>query len=211
MSYAVVDRENLVFLPFRHDKLEVVCNLCWIEANHLRLHIFDVYAQGALKLLTDMELLILYKNTTGLDKAPRFGDSLRRICVELAQRIPHTVVEAHRLHMQAEALGDDHSGRYRYDPKGFRAIQEGDLFSHEPVRIPPAPNENQIANQPIAAAPARPLAALVLPALANTTASPANSTSASAAPKTPWDTKPATAAKVAWPSDAQILAPWLKK
>ncbi len=211
MSYAVVNRETCTFLPIKHHQLDVVCNMCWIEANHLGLHIFNTYDKNALKMLTDLELLLLYKNTTGQDKAPRFGEPLRKLCVELSQRVPDLQVEAHRVHMQAESIPSDHSELYKYNPKGTTPIKVDSLFKHDPILVPRAENEKLVADSPIADAPVRPAASR--PAWPATPPAPGAQSAAvgQGGPVAPWQKAPPPAAKVAGPSDTQIIAPWLKK
>ena len=212
--YCVLDRKRLAFLPLKHWRLDVVCDLVELEASNEYVHIFSPYEPNSLKVLADWELISLYKNTTGKDKIPTYGEPLRRICVEFAQRIPETSVAPHLLAAQVNGLPQLRTRAYKYKAASTVAIECAMGERINVLQFDPAPNELELGRLPIAKAPARPAGAFALPGVP-----PTGPTYAIAAggPAKPWEqaAKAAAPAPTAQPTapvtnNPQIVAPWLK-
>lgn len=205
--YAVIDRASLKFLNLKHNRLDVITDLVWLECTSEHVHIFDVYAPAALSLLTDMEMMMLYKNATGEPKAPRLGNALRMLLLELASRIPErNIPTPHILRLQADKVGEDSSERFIYNPSGMTALPQTGLFNPE-VTISRAENETLTATQPLVrpAQAARPVVATQTPNVAGTLVA------AGTGLVQPWLTAPAKPAVAAGASNPDIVSPWLKK
>lgn len=144
--HVVIDRKTLRFLPIKHEDTRVVGDLVWIEAPQAHAHIVPL-GYNFLNDYTDLELMLLYKNTTG-EKASRVGDQMRGVLAEIAERIPVRVVDVFRLSRQAELVPEKTGRRYLYDPKNFKPQQVDDLFVLDPVLLPRSENESLIAVRP---------------------------------------------------------------
>ncbi|QDB70838.1 hypothetical protein [Pseudomonas virus PBPA162] len=188
--YIVIDREDCVFLPIKHHSLQAVCNLTWLEASHAHhTHIMDLYDHNSLRGFTDMELFLLYKNTTGLERPPRMGDALRNILLHMAQAIPETEINIGKLIVQCDGVTEEQvlESSWRYDHTGYRAQVQESLFKLEPVRMAPLADE-------VAAAKARPVRQAAPKPVPAPTPAPAPQAAPTAAPgpiPAPWGRTPA--------------------
>lgn len=215
--YCVIDRDALVFMPIKHTRLDVVTNLVWLQATCEGVHIFDIYARAALASFTDMELMILYKNTTGELKAPRIGQPLRNILLELAERIEPQLVQVARLEMQAAAITEADSGKYLYNPDALKPSPMPDTFVPPKVVMARSENESLVASQPRVRPAKSAVPAPPPPPLVTTPAQPPAPPPAAAATSAPC-TKPAPATQAPAPppppapkGHPDIISPWLKK
>ena len=141
--HVVIDKAKMRFLPIKHEDHRVIGDLIWIEAPHEHVHAAPI-DHNFLAGFTDLELMLLYKNTTG-QPAMRVGDQMRNILMELAERIPVRVVNKFELDRQASLMPIHRSKRYLYAPGQFTAEEKQELFSLEPVTLLKAPDEAVIA------------------------------------------------------------------
>lgn len=189
--YVAVDMQALRFLPVGHTDFNVLANLVWLEHPvEDEIWMFDIYDHSAFKGFSAYQQSKLYCNTTGADKAPRFGEPLCRLLVELAQRVPcSSDVQPVRLNMQCEKVSEEDSGSYLYDPTGYKPVRKPDLWARQPVTLPASPNEAAIA---AAARPARPPKATPAPVQAQQANAQPSPTPAATSPIVqPWLAKPA--------------------
>lgn len=209
--YVAVDMKAMQFLPVGHPDVNVLTNLIWLQVDtEDEIWMFDIYDRNAFSSFTPYQMSKLYCNTVGVDKAPRFGEPLARILLELATRIPNSLdVQAVRLNMQCEKVDEQDSGMYLYDPTGYRPIRKPDLWEkHAPVRVPASENELAIA---AAHRLARPLAPKAQPVQGQPASAPA--AGATGALAQPWLAKPQPVAAAApKPAVTQgAVAPGIKK
>lgn len=113
MSYISVDRDRMVFLH-KHEALDVVCNLNWIETRHAPVYIFCADDMGGYNHMTDMELKMLYRNTTGFDHNIENREALLQILYDLAHRLPANDVHVFELDAQARKIDRDDENFYMY-------------------------------------------------------------------------------------------------
>lgn len=184
----VIDREELVFLPIKHPDLYVCANLAWIECYPGQPYAITTLDEGFLKGFTDLEIMILYKHTTG-QNAANYGQRLRNVLLEIADRIPERVVNAFELEMQASKVPEQRSERYLYNPGQMKPMIQDSLFKLEHVKLNKAPNEMDYALKP----PVRPAAPPLRPPAP--TPAPGPGAARTAAPSAP---RQANVAGVVW-------------
>ena len=159
--YVSIDRENLRFLH-KHEDVHVVCNLVHIEAPHVAISIEPYDTRHFLSNWTDMEMTMLYRNTTGVDHTGRHGEALRALLAELAERLPVSDVNKFELDRQAAYIAEDNSEPMRYVKGATRPGVAAELF---PLTAPKNENEDAVI-------PVRKLYAPQRPAQAKTSARP---------------------------------------
>lgn len=209
--YCVIDRDALLFLPIKHQRVDVVCDLVWLQVTSEAVHIFDIYAPGALTSLTDMELMMLYRNTTGEPKPPRMGQALRNILLEMCDRIEPQVVQAARLAMQADKVTDGDTGKYVYNPDALVPSIKAEGFTELHVKMPRSDNETLIATQ-VRVRPAKAITPAAPPVIATQAASsPAPVAAEAPGVATPWNRGTVAQEPPATPPSGGIISPWLKK
>ena len=175
----VIDTQALVFLPIKHPDLFVCANLAWIECYPGQHYLITPMDKGFLTGLTDLERMILYKNTTG-EIAKHYASKLVSVLLELAHRIPVREVNAAEVDIQAAFVPELRSERYIYNPGSkFPAIQP-ELFKLPPLKMAKASNENEIAAAPPQVAACAPIR---LPATAPAPTHGAAPVGAAAAPR----------------------------
>lgn len=154
----VIDTEKLVFLPIKHPDLYVCANLAWIECYPNQHYLITTLDSSFLTGLTELERMILYKHTTG-ETAKFVGSKLVNVLLEIADRIPVRECNPYEVDLQASQVPELRGERYLYNPGSKSPARQPDLFKLEPLQLPKAPNENEIATapqQPRAVAPIRP-------------------------------------------------------
>jgi len=163
----VYDNEKLVFLPIKHPQLDVCANLAWIECYPGQAYGITSLDASFLVGLTDLEIMILYKHTTG--ESPVFhGQRLKNILLEIAHRIPVRECNEAEVDRQAAQVPDLRSERYLYNPGQPKPAIQGNLFTLTGLKFPKRPNEKEIA----AAAPH--YAPTTLPRVPATTLAPSS-------------------------------------
>lgn len=148
----VIDRDRMVFLPIKHPDLNVVTNLAFVEcAGYQAIHVMALdhtFAKG----LTDLEKMMLYKNTTG-QTCLRAGQGLVNVLMELAERIPEREVNAVELEVIAMSLPELRSERYTYIQGMKTAMRQSDIFLLDGVKVPKSDTESAIAVRAAVQAP----------------------------------------------------------
>jgi hypothetical protein len=172
--YVAVDMKALRFLPVGHPDVNALTNLVWLEQPvEDEIWMFDIYDHSAFNGFTAYQQSKLYCNTTGAEKAPRFGEPLCRLLVELAQRVPCSDVQPVRLNMQCEKVTEEEAGTYLYDPTGYRPVRKPDLWGRPVVSLAPAQNEAAIVAAGRPARPPKAVPAPVQPQVASVAPTPA--------------------------------------
>lgn len=142
--YVSIDRDNMRFLH-KHEDHRVVAELAHIEAPHVSLLVTPYDHSSFLRDFTDMELKMLYRNTTGVDHTGFNGDALRAIIQELADRLPVSDVVKSEVEHQASLLQDGDHDRYKYVKGSNRPARQNDLFEPTPLTATRNDNEEVIA------------------------------------------------------------------
>lgn len=161
IMYVSIDRENLKFLH-KHEDVHVVCNLVHIEAPNVPICVTH-YSGHFLSDFTDMELKMLYRNTTSSDHTSHSGNALRAVLADPADRLPVSDVNKFELDRQAASIPEDNGEPLKYVKGATRPGKVAELF---PLTAPKNPDEDKLA----ASASVRPLQR---PASAAPTAAPA--------------------------------------
>lgn len=138
--YVSIDLKGLRFMH-KAPSFKTVAHLCYIEARHVPYSIEPIDAKSWLGDLTDMEMKMLYRNTTG-NEIHYLGSYLRAILCEIAYRLPETEVNAYEAERQAACLTDESEAGYEYVGGSFTPALNGYLV--DPLRAPTAPNEPEI-------------------------------------------------------------------
>lgn len=173
--YITIDLQNLIFMHKVVD-YKTACNLCFIEARHVPYAIEPLSAKSWLSNLTDMEMKMLYRNTTGKE-IHYLGSFLRAILCELAYRLPETEVVAFEAERQAAMLNEDSPHGYEYVSGAYTPALNG--YTIEALTGTPAPNEPEIGARGAPYYPAR--TAPLVSASSGTRAQGATSTGAARA------------------------------
>lgn len=207
--YIAVDMHALRFLPVGHANVNVLTNLVWLEYPvEDELWLFDAHSPSAFNSMTPYQQSKLYCNTVGADKAPRFGEPLCKLLVDLASRIPvRTDIQTARLEMQCGKVPEGQEGNYLYDATGYSPVRKPDLWAPQPVTLPEAGDIAAVIAAP-RAAPPKPAPVVVPPA--NVAVAQAGAAPAGAKP---WEAAPVAAAPAPKPKvilDPAIKKPWEK-
>lgn len=125
--YVSVDMDKMRFLH-KHEDFMVVSDLAWIENPTGALEITPVDNFGFLKHNTELELHLLYKNTTGEENVPRYGQELRSVIFELMEKIPVSDVVPREVRAQAEFLVNEDHENYHYVKGAYKPAQLTTLF-----------------------------------------------------------------------------------
>lgn len=141
--YILIDLEKMLLLH-KHDDLDVICNLAWIECQNVSYCIFPLDDATGFRNFTFMELRLLYKNVTGREspnKWPRLN--LIQILFDLCIRLPECDVVGFEVELQAEYVQEFSPLKWRYI-KGARRPGEGkELFEFTSKLV--SPSEEQEA------------------------------------------------------------------
>jgi hypothetical protein len=124
--YILIDRENLTFVH-KHLDHTVVSMLATIEVSHVATCIMPI-EEKAFSGLTDLELRLLHKHTTGKKLEGIFLPKLIKELVEVALALPESDVIPFEVRQQAQKISPNDSGFYRYVKGSFSATRLQDLF-----------------------------------------------------------------------------------
>lgn len=157
--YILIDREQMAF-RHKHPEHAVVSGLATIEVSHCSVCIFPIDDNGrGFQEFTDLELKLLYQNTTG-HKFEGFSRlHLIEMVLDAARRLPVTRAKALEVQQQATKIAFTDEGFYRYVYGSYTASKEEDLF--EPpalVVLPGAVLDVAVQVQAAPQARAKPLA-----------------------------------------------------
>jgi len=134
--YVTIDRENLRFLRKNEDVL-LLSNLAWIETPHIGISIQPCDTVSFLRDFTDLELKLLYRNTTGEEQS-FYGDALRAVLMELVQRMDEFKGNKAEVERQASLIPVDNNEPYLYIAGASRPAKQADLFElpyHKQARL----------------------------------------------------------------------------
>lgn len=110
--YVSIDLQKLQFVH-KAAVQKVVANLAWIEMHGQAYAIDSPGARSWLGYMTDMEMVMLYRNTTGLETGYR-GQYLRGILSELAERMDENEVDGFEAEVQAAQIPEGDPADYEY-------------------------------------------------------------------------------------------------
>lgn len=155
--YVLVDRESMVF-RHAHPDHTVLSQLAHIEVAHVATYIFPVDEVRDFLSFTDLEMKLLYQNTTGQKYEGYSRSHLNDLVLEAARRLPVSDVKPFEVQQQANKIPMDDSGFYRYAKGAFKAARLQELFTPEALTVTPG----SVAQQP-APGPDRTSAAATVP------------------------------------------------
>lgn len=131
--FVSIDLENLVFLH-KHTVQVCVSNLADIEAPHVSVSVIPLDNSTCFAGLTDLELLKLYRNTTGSKSGGFYRPGLELLCFQAAKDIPITTASAFEVDIQRRAIPEDDEDRYRYVAGAMRPERVNELFPMNVLR-----------------------------------------------------------------------------
>ncbi len=112
----------------KHPHFETVANLDAIAGEFTSMGPPD--CQALYNELTDQEMTLLYRNTTGQEQIPYVGDALRMVLMRLAELFPVTDADPLEAHQQAEHVERMHPKGVPED-RGYTYVRGSTL----PLRI----------------------------------------------------------------------------
>lgn len=136
--YVAIDREGMGFL-WAHPSYEVLLDLAHLEAD-TAVHVVSLENARYYEPFcgfTDLELKLLYENTTGEKYVGFNRKALCGVVCGLAMRLPQVTVNVAELRAQAETVTDEYSGLYKYLPgsREPKLVEDG-LFGVPAKRLP---------------------------------------------------------------------------
>lgn len=132
--YVIIDRDNMRFHD-RHEDHVALSYLADIELAFVSVFIVPCDEPVDFIQLSDLELRMLYKHTTGADYINAYRPTLLAVCVALAQQLPaREHLNRFHLELQSRAVQGDKVGRYLYVPGASAPQRKPDLFEPEPLR-----------------------------------------------------------------------------
>lgn len=124
--YILINRETLHLLH-KHDDMEVLCNLAWLEVQEYG-HVIGPCRHETFRGLTDMELKMLYRNITG-DEVGELGRyALIELLCGIAKNMPATEVNPADLEVQASAIVEGCKGCFKYVLGASKPALRQELF-----------------------------------------------------------------------------------
>ncbi len=99
--YLSIDLTNMRF-RHKHEDMEVVCNLAFIELNCRAYYVFPMHDTKVLNDFTNTELNLLYKNTTGREPSTENRLHLKKFILDLMEFIPETNALSYEVEEQAK-------------------------------------------------------------------------------------------------------------
>lgn len=131
--YVLLDRENLVF-RHKHADHSVISALATIEVSHVAVCILPI-DEKSFSRLTDLELRLLHKHTTGKKLEGIFLPKLLKELVDVALALPDSEVVAFEVKQQAAKISMGDSGFYRYVKGSNVATRLQDLFTPPAITV----------------------------------------------------------------------------
>ena len=136
--YVAVDREEMKFV-YKHTDLNVVINLMWIEYPRqnleAELHAFGLSDAAGLNDFTDLELKMLYRNTTGGDHSDCIArNAMLQIVYDLAEALPANDVNPFEVECQAAAIKEEDLYNYRFAGGSTTPAKVNDLYDIPPLK-----------------------------------------------------------------------------
>lgn len=125
--YMLLDRENMKF-RHKHPDLFTIANLAWIEDRNMTYSIFPADDAIEFGRYTDMELKMLYRNTTGKDITTTDRQAIKQILFDIVRRIPATPANPYEADVQAAFILDEDENHYQYVKGAKRPAMTANLF-----------------------------------------------------------------------------------
>jgi hypothetical protein len=143
--YVTIDRDNMRFFA-KHPDHTALSLLADIELAFVSVLIVPCDEPSDFMQLTDLELRLLFKHTTGADHSNAYRPSLLAACVALAQQLPERRgLNCFHLELQSNAIQGDKVGRYLYVPGASKPQRKADLFEPEPLTCQQGWSAEQLA------------------------------------------------------------------
>lgn len=113
--FVCIDMDKLVFLHKHHDH-DTISGLAFLEAPDRSTMIENSEREGWFNQLSQLDMQILYKNTTGFDMAYKWEDVQRSMMAKLVSRLDPTLALPEEVAAQVAAVEADlHNGiPYKY-------------------------------------------------------------------------------------------------
>jgi hypothetical protein len=148
--YVLIDRENMVF-RHKHPEHAVVSDLATIEVAHCAVTILPILDNGiGFFDFTDLELKLLYQNTTGLKFTGFSRLHLLELTLATARCLPVSDVKPLEVRQQAMKIKFEDSGFYRYTRGAYTAKRQEDLFEPTALVVLPRAIPDAVIAGPVA-------------------------------------------------------------
>lgn len=154
--YILIDREKCCFVHL-HNDMHALILLSRIELVHTRSYILPIDDLAVCMDLTDLEMKLLYRNTTGEDYSGASRKHLNKLVYEAALELPYSDVSMVEIERQSDSIADSDVGFYRYVKGSNTPARLQELFEQEPLTIhtphkcaKPAKNTHTSAPKPTA-------------------------------------------------------------
>jgi hypothetical protein len=181
MITVLIDRTNMAFLA-KHEDRRALAFLGFLEYPHLAQAQMPCEMPSDFNMLSDLELRLLFKHTTGHDHSNAQRRSLLTSCVALAQQLPLTTgLNVFELEVQANSIAPGDEERYRYVPGASRPMLVTELFEVQPLRCEQRWTPEQLAEL----SKKGPAQAAIAPAAATVPSAPRSPAARPAAPSAP--------------------------
>lgn len=180
--YILIDADKMRFLR-KHQDAFALSNLVYIECNDCATKIVACDEPLDFDGFTDLELKLLYKNTTGEEYKGFARDPMLCIVHELTTRMSEFVADKYQLALQAAYISEDDDSGYQFVPGAVKPAPVADLFEYTVLRVRRNPVSEQLALiTPLKRSKTLPA---LFPPLAPSTPRPAAVRSASTPPSAP--------------------------
>lgn len=182
--YISIDRTNMRFVH-KCDNHRTASLLAFIELPDVSVVITPFEPAYLFEDFTQLELELLYRNTTGVDHSASRAHELQAVVSELAARLPVTEAVEWQVKLQADSLPECHSVPYQYVLGATKPALSSGLWSPVTLNAPKSETEQTIANaaRPRVKAPAVQPPAVAPRVPAQRTARPAGAQRAVIAPR----------------------------
>lgn len=148
MMHVLIDKERCMFLA-KHNNPTALTELSWLEAPDLACGVYQCDDAFGLDWLTDLELKLIYKNTTQLEYKGYGRNALLAVIHELVTRMPIKDMNAYEVHMQALRTLEPGIA-YGYVKGSMEPKRISELWEPDGILVESVPGNEQRA---IAAAP----------------------------------------------------------
>lgn len=125
--YILLNREALT-INYKHLVPVVLCNLAWIELQTQAYSIVPC-STSAFRGLTEMELKVLYRNTTGKEMPLNGLNACLEVLTSMIIEMPVSDVDESEAEMQAGCIVEGQKGFYKYVRGAARPVLVADLFN----------------------------------------------------------------------------------
>lgn len=148
--YVLLNLDRMAFVA-KHPDLYALANIAWLECPEAAIYIFPAGDKQCIGTHTDMELRMLFTNTTGVeDTIPMSPHAIIDNLAQLTEGLPVTKLDPIELEAQAAYIPrkeGEVSKRYRYIPGANRPIRVEELFEF-PILTAQAPAPGAVKPAP---------------------------------------------------------------